>query len=56
MKTFYAIKSVVWFIIFSLDFTYDRDIWSMAWLLLAIISTINYLQMWIEDKLKTMIK
>ena len=52
MKTFLVIKALVWYSIFAFDFTYDRDALSFIWLLLAVVSTITYLQTWIEEKIE----
>jgi len=50
MKTFLIIKALIFYIIFSFDFIYDRDVLSFAWLLIAIISTITCFKFWVEEQ------
>lgn len=52
MKGIYAIKAIFWYVIFALDITYHKDILTWLWFLMAVISTIAYLQEWIEELLK----
>jgi hypothetical protein len=50
MKTFLIIKALIFYTIFAFDFTYDRDVMSFMWLLMAISPTIICCKVWMEEQ------